>query len=137
MKPMRHLMVLCLAAAMALAVIGCGDDDDDNGAQEGSASTEAVAPPPESAFNDLEAALEAQGLVVSQLPKASLSGAETGVDISGSQSGSARSFASEAKANDYADEVAKEGDKSEVVGTVAFQAPTQDDLDFIVDAYEN
>ena len=137
MKPMRHLMVLCLAAAVALAVIGCGDDDDDNGAQGGSATAEAVAPPPGSAFNDLEAALEAQGLVVTQLPKASLDGAETGVDISGSQSGSARSFASEAKANDYADEVAKEGDKSKVVGTAAFQAPTQDDLDFIVDAYED
>ncbi len=136
MKPTRHLMVLCLAAAVAFCVIGCGDDDD-NGAEEGSATAEAVAPPPGSAFNDLEAALEAQGLTVTQLPKASLDGAETGIDISGSQTGSGRSFASAAKANDYADKVAKEGDKAKVVGTVTFQAPTQDDLDFIVDAYEN
>jgi hypothetical protein len=128
-------MALCLAATVALAVSGCGDDDDD-GAEEGSPTSEAVAPSPERAFNDLEAALEAQGLVVAQLPKASLDGAETGVDISGSQTGSARSFASEAEANDHAGEVRKQGDKAEVVGTVSFQAPTQDDLDFIVDAYE-
>ena len=136
MKPTRHLMVLCLAAAVALCVIGCGDDDD-NGGEEDSATVEAVAPPPESAFNDLEAALEAQGLTVTQLPKASLDGAETGVDISGSQTGSGRSFANSAKATGYADEVAADGDKTKVVGTVVFQAPTQDDLDFIVDVYEN
>ena len=74
-----------------------------------------MAPPPGSAFNDLEAALEAQGLTVTQLPKASLDGAETGVDISGSQTGSGRSFASEGKATGYADEVAGEGDKTKVV----------------------
>jgi hypothetical protein len=136
LKPTRHLMILCLAAAVALCVIGCGDDDD-SGADGGSATAEAVAPPPGSAFNDLEAALEAQGLTVTQIPKASLDGAETGVDISGSQTGSGRSFASAAKATDYADGAAKGGDKTKVVGTVTFQAPTQDDLDFIVDAYEN
>lgn len=132
MKSKRRVMALCLAATAALAVSGCGDDDDDGG----SPTTEAVAPSPDRAFNDLEAALEAQGLAVAQLPKASLDGAETGVDISGSETGSARSFASEAEANEYADEVRKQGDKAEVVGTASFQAPTQDDLDFIVDAYE-
>jgi hypothetical protein len=130
------LTILGLAAALAVALIGCGGDDDGTGA-EGSAGTgEAVAPPPGRAFGDLATALEAQGLVVTDLPKASLNGAEAGVDISGSRRGSARSFATEGEANDYADEVAKNGDKTTIVGTVVFQASTQDDADFFADAYE-
>ena len=137
MKQARHLTILGLVAALALAVIGCGDDDEEMGA-EGSAGTgEAVAPPPGRTFRDLATALEAQGLVVTGLPKASLNGAEVGVDISGSKRGTARSFATGALANDYADEVAKNGEKTTVVGTVVFQAPTKDDADFFADAYEN
>ena len=44
--------------------------------------------------------------------------------------------ATEAEAKKYADEVAKEGDKTTIVGTVVLQAPTQDNADFFADAYE-
>ena len=71
-----------------------------------------------------------------QLPKTSLNGAEVGVDISGDKSGAARSFPTGTEAQQYADEVAKDGDKTVVVGTVVIQAPTQDDADFFADAYE-
>ena len=45
-----------------------------------------------------------------QLPAASLSGAETGVDISGDQAGTARLFSSSAKAEAYAKQAEKTGD---------------------------
>lgn len=137
MNQARHLTIVGLVAALALAAIGCGGDDDETGA-EGSAGTGgAVAPPPGRTFRDLATALEGQGLVVTGLPKASLNGAEAGVDISGSKRGRARSFATEGEANDYADELAKNGDRTTIVGTVVFQAPTKDDADFFADAYEN
>lgn len=56
--------------------------------------------------------------------------------ITGERQGSARSFATPAKAQDYADEVATSGDKTTVVGTVVFQAASQDDADFYADAHE-
>jgi hypothetical protein len=138
LKLARQLTILGFAAAVALAAIACGDDDDETTTrgEEGGANGGAVAPPPGRAFNDLATALEAQGLVVTELPKASLDGAEAGVDITGSKRGTARSFATEGEANDYADEVAKNGDKTTIVGTVVFQAASQDDADFFADAYE-
>ena len=127
------MILLAGIAITAMAPIACGDDDD---ASTTGAAGEAVAPPPARAFGDLSAALEAQGLDVEQIPRASLNGAEVGVDISGDRSGAARSFATQAEAQEYADEVAKDGDKTVIVGTVVFQAPTQDDADFFAEAYE-
>ena len=139
MKQAWHLTILCLVAALALAVTACGDDDDETttGADGSGATGGAVAPPPGRTFGDLATALEAQGLVVTGLPKTSLNGAEAGVEITGSRRGTARSFATEGEANDYADELAKNGDRTTIVGTVVFQAPTKDDADFFADAYEN
>ena len=118
----------------AMSLYACGDDDESTTASD--AGGEAVAPPPESAFSGLSAALEAEGLVVAPLPKGSLHGAEVGVKISGDKRGSGRSFASETEARDYADEVAKSSDKTTIVGTVVFQAATQEDADFFAGAYE-
>ena len=73
---------------------------------------------------------------VSRLGASSLDGAEVGVKVTGDKRGSARSFPTEAEAQEYADEVAKEGDKTTIVGTVVLQAPTQDNADFFADAYE-
>ena len=126
-KGKRYLLALGLVAVLALAAAGCGDDD---------SGGEAVAPPPSTAFDGLTTALEGQGLTVTKLPKASLEGAQAGVEISGDKSGSARSFASEAKASDYADAVAAKGDQTTIVGTVVLEAPTQKDADFFADAYE-
>lgn len=130
------MVVLGVIAITAMSLIACGDDDDESTTGAGGGAGEAVAPPPDRAFSGLSAALEAQGLVVARLPMASLNGAEVGVDISGDKSGAARSFATEAEAQEYADEVAKDGDKTTIVGTVVLQAPTQDDADFFADAYE-
>jgi hypothetical protein len=131
-----HVIVLGVIAITAMSLIACGDDDDESTTDTGGAGGEAVAPPPSRAFRDLSAALEAQGLDVQQVSKTSLNGAEAGVDISGDKSGAARSFATEAEARDYADEVAKDGDKTTIVGAVVFRAPTLDDADFFADAYE-
>lgn len=128
-----HVVVLAVIAITAMAPIACGDDDDESTT---GAAGEAVAPPPARAFRGLSAALEAQGLDVEQLPKTSLNGAEVGVEISGDKSGAARSFPTGTEAQQYADEVAKDGDKTVIVGTVVIQAPTQDDADFFADAYE-
>jgi hypothetical protein len=130
--------ILVLLALIALTVVACGDDDDEStngGATSGTA--EAVAPPPDSAFDNLTTALEPEGFVVTRLRGNSLDGAEAGVSISGERSGSARSFATSAEAQDYADKVAMDGDKTTFVGTVVFQAGTQDDADFFADAYED
>jgi hypothetical protein len=134
----RHVAIFALVAAMAAPVAACGDDDDDGstGASPGDTTGEAVAPPPDLAFSGVTTALEAQGLAVTQLPNASLDGAQVGIEISGDRSGTARSFPSEAKADAYADEAAKEGDQTTTVGTVVFQAATQDDADFFAAAYE-
>jgi hypothetical protein len=118
-----------------VSAVACGDDDDESTTDATTASGGAVAPPVDRTFGGLETALEAGGLVVTGLPRASLNGAEVGVEITGSKRGTARSFATEAAANDYADEVAKTGDKTTIVGTVVFQASTQDDADFFADAY--
>jgi hypothetical protein len=132
----RRVAVLGVIAVVGMGFVACGDDDDEGTPASTSGGGEAVAPPPESAFRNFSAALEPQGLVVTQLPKGSLEGAEVGVSISGDRSGAGRSFPTGAEAQKYADEVAAGGDKSQVVGTVVFQAPSQEDLDFFVDAYE-
>jgi hypothetical protein len=130
----RHLTILGVVAVMAASTVACGDDDESTTAATSDPGG-AVAAPPGRAFGDLATALEAQGLVVTDLPRASLDGAEAGVDITGSKSGAARSFATEAEAKDYAGEVRKDGDKTTIVGTVVFQASSQDDADFFAAAY--
>jgi hypothetical protein len=130
------VVVLAVIAITAVSLIACGDDDDETTTGSGGGAGEAVAPPPSRAFGGLSAALEAQGLDLEQLPKTSLNGAEVGVSISGDKSGAARSFATQAEAKEYADEVAQDGDKTTTVGTVVFQAPTQADADFFAAAYE-
>ena len=138
MKRRRHLVILGVAAVTAMSPMACGGDDEtEMGSGGGDTSGAALPPPPDRAFRNLAAALEAQGLVVARLGPSSLDGAEVGVKITGDKSGTARSFATEAKAKEYADEVAKEGDKTTIVGTVVLQAPTQGDVDFFADAYEN
>ena len=129
------MVLFGLILALALSSSACGDDDGDASGTD--RSEVAVAPDPTDAFRDLRAALEAQGLVVTAVPKDSLHGAETGVSIAGSKSGTALLFSTEDKAKHYADEVAASGDdKTTVVGTAVFQAPTQDDANFFADAYE-
>ena len=129
------IFVLSLVAVLAMSVGACGDDDDE-AAAGADASADAGAPPPDRAFRNLETALEPQGIAVDPLQKASLNGAESGVGISGAKQGSGRLFATQAEAKNYAAEVAKEGDKTTVVGTVVFQADSQADADFFADAYE-
>ena len=120
-----------------MSSIACGDDEEaGTGSGADDSTGAAVAPPPDRAFRGLAAALEAQGLVVTRLAGASLDGAEAGVEISGDRRGSARSFATEGEAQKYADAVAKDGDKTMIVGTVVLQAPSQGDVDFFADAYE-
>jgi hypothetical protein len=134
-RPFKVIFVLGLVAVLALSVGACGDDDDE-AAAGADVSGDTGAPPPDRAFRNLKTALAAQGLEVDPLPKASLNGAESGVGITGDKQGSARLFATQAEARDYAAEVAKEGDKTTVVGTVVFQADSQGDADFFADAYE-
>lgn len=137
MKRACHLIILGLVALTAVSALACGDDEDETtGEAAGGSTGEAVAPPPHRAFSGLATALEAQGLPVVQVPNASLNGAEAGVNISGDQRGSARSFATEAAAREYADEVAKSGEKTTIVGMVVFQAATKDDADSFAEAYE-
>ena len=128
------IFVLSLVAVLAMSVGACGDDDDE--AATGADASGDTAAPPHRAFGNLETALEPQGLDVEPLPEASLNGAESGVAITGAKQGSGRLFATQAEAKNYAAEVAKEGDKTTVVGTVVFQADSQDDADFFADAYE-
>jgi hypothetical protein len=134
-RPLKVIFVLSLIAVLAMSVGACGGDDDE-AATGADAGGEAGTPPPDRAFRNLETALEPQGLAVDPLPKASLNGAESGVGITGNKQGSARLFATQAEARNYAAEVAKEGDKTTVVGTVVFQADSQGDADFFADAYE-
>jgi hypothetical protein len=134
-RPLKVIFVLSLVAVLAMSVGACGDDDDD-AAAGADASADAGAPPPDRAFRNLETALAPQGLEVDPLPKGSLNGAESGVGITGAKQGSARLFATQGEAKNYAAEVAKEGDKTTVVGTVVFQADSQSDADFFADAYE-
>ena len=132
-----RLIVLGLIAAIAICVSGCGGDDDSDAASGADTAGGADAPAPSNAFGGMSAGLEAQGFVVAQLPKESRHGAEDGVKITGSKSGTALLFSSEKQAQAYADDVASSGGgKTKVVGTVVFVAPTQEDADFFADAYE-
>jgi len=134
----RYVTIIGLAAVMAVSFSACGGDDDDSASGEGgsAATGEADAPAAAGAFNDLRQALEAQGLVVKELPKASLDGAEDGVDVSGDKSGSARLFSTEADAKAYAEKADGKGQKTVVVGTVVCESSSQADAQFIADAYE-
>ena len=134
-KSLKVIVVLGLFAVLAMSVGACGDGDDEPAAGA-DASGDPGAPAPDRAFRNFETALAAQGLEADPLPKASLNGAESGVGISGNKQGSARAFATQAEAKDYAAEVANQGDKTTIVGTVVFQADTQADADFFADAYE-
>jgi hypothetical protein len=130
------MAALGLIAVVAICLGACGDDDegDSSGADT---SGVAVAPAPDDAFRDFSGALEAQGLVVTRLPSDALHGAETGREITGGKSGAALLFSTEDKAKAYAAEAEKAGDdKTTVVATVVFKAPTQADADFFADAYE-
>ena len=133
-KLLKVIIVLGLFAVLALSVGACGDDDNEPAVADTSGDPGAL--PPDRAFRNFETAVAAQGLEADPLPKASLNGAESGVGITGAKQGSARAFATQAEAKDYAAEVADEGDKTTIVGTVVFQADTQDDADFFADAYE-
>ena len=137
MKRTRYLLLLALVLLTAISMSACGGDDDEStGGSSSDAGGEAVAPPPSRAFDNLAAALEAQGLVVAPLPKPSLQGAEVGVKITGDKPGDARSFPTETAARDYAGEVANSGEETTIVGTVVFQAETKENADFFADAYE-
>ena len=130
-----RLIVLGSIAALAIGAGGCGGDDDNDVASE--TDTVEAAPAPSKAFRGLSAALEAQGLVVVQLSKESLHGAEDGVKITGSKSGTGLLYSSEKQAQAYADDVANSGGgKTATVGTAVFVAPDQEDANFFADAYE-
>jgi hypothetical protein len=110
------MIALCLMAAATTCVAACGDDDDDSASSGDTAAAEA--PAPTRAF---------VGLSTAPRPGS----------ITGTRSGTAREFATQKEAQGYADEVAASGsDKTTTVGTVVFQASTQDDADFFADAYE-
>jgi hypothetical protein len=134
-RPRNSLVIIGLLAAFAAFGGACGGDDDDAAAGAGDAGQQ-FASGPERQFRNLATALGPQGMDAVALPKGSLNGAEAGVAISGAKQGSARLFATPAKASDYADEVATGGDKTTVVGRLVFQAANQDDADFYADAYE-
>ena len=70
----------------------------------------AAVPAADTAFDGLKTGLEGQGLTVANLPATSLNGAETGVDITGDKTGTARLFSSSAKAEAYAKQAEKTGD---------------------------
>jgi hypothetical protein len=131
------LVVVAAIAAMSLSAGACGGDDDSPSSTTTGEGGGAVAPSSANAFRNLRAALEAQGMTVASLPKDQLSGAESGVKITGGKSGTGLLFASQAKANDYSDFVSKSGSaKTTTVGTVVFTAKTQADADFFASAYE-
>jgi hypothetical protein len=131
----NSLIIIGLIAAIAVSGAACGGDDDDSTAGA-DASGQPAASTPEDPFRNLTTALAPEGMDVAALPKESLNGAEAGVAITGSRQGSAREFATPAMAHDYADEVAKGDDKTTIVGTIVFQAASQDDADFFADSYE-
>ena len=128
--PIRRLIAVSLMAVASMGVSACGDDDDESSAAGDSGAAEA----PTKAFGGLKTALEPQGYDVAQLSRESLHGAENGVKITGSKTGTGREFTTEEKAKAYAGGVT--GDETTTVGTVVFQAPTQEDADFFADAYE-
>ena len=130
MNTAARLIASILVAGSLLAA--CGDDDDATTSGDGGAAVPAA----DTAFNELKTALEAQGLAVANLPAASLNGAETGVDITGDKTGTARLFSSSAKAEAYAKQAEKAGDATTTVGTVVLQSASQEDAGFFADAYE-
>ena len=130
MSTAARLIASILAAGSLLAA--CGDDEATKTSGDGGAAVPAA----DTAFSELKTALEAQGLAVANLPAASLNGAETGVNITGDKTGTARLFSSSSKANAYAKQAEKSGASTTTVGTVVLQSASQEDTDFFAEAYE-
>jgi len=126
-----------ILAVAALGAAACGDDGTSDSGSGGSSGQGGAAPGPAGAFGPLTTALEGQGLAVSKLPPSELDGAETGIAISGQQSGSARLFATEQQADAYAGRAGRAGSATTTVGTVVFEAGEQQDADTFADAYED
>ncbi len=121
--------------ALAIGAAGCGGDDETSSAA-GSAGASA-GQPVDPQLADLAESLEGEGLDVAPLPTSSLDGAKAGVEISGSQSGTARIFSSKAEAQAYAEKVAKQSDqKTNVVVYAVFEGPTQQEADAFAHTYE-
>ena len=134
MPTRRGLVLVAAIATLSVATGACGGGDDSSSS---TTTGGAVAPSPSNAFRDFRAAMEAQGMTVASLPHDQLSGAESGVKITGSKSGTGLLFGSQAKANDYSKFVSKSGTaKTATVGTVVFTSDTQADADFFASAYE-
>jgi hypothetical protein len=133
-----RVVVAMLVAALSLSVWGCGGDDDSSSSPSTAGDGDAaVAPSPTDAFRDFRAAVEAQGMTVTALPPDQLHGAESGVKVTGSKSGTGLLFSSQSKAKSYADFVSASGTaKTSTVGTVVFTGDSQADADFFADAYE-
>jgi hypothetical protein len=137
MPTRRGLILVAAIATLSFATDACGGDDSSSSSTATGEGSGAVAPSPANAFRDFRAAMEAQGMTVASLPHDKLSGAESGVKITGSKSGTGLLFGSQAKANDYAKFVSKSGTaKTATVGTVVFTSDTQADADFFASAYE-
>ena len=130
MSTAARLIAVILAAGSLLAA--CGDDDATTSGDAGAAAVPAA----DTAFDGLKTGLEAQGLAVAKLPATSLDGAEAGVNITGDRTGTARLFSSSAKAEAYAKQDEKSGATTTTVGTVVLQSASQEDADFIAEAYE-
>jgi hypothetical protein len=131
------LIVVAVVAALSLSVGACGGDDDSAPSTSAGEGGGAVAPSPTNAFRDFRAAMEAQGMTVASLPEDQLQGAESGVKITGSKSGTGLLFGTQAKAKNYSKSVSKSGNpKTAMVGTVVFTSDTQADADFFASAYE-
>jgi hypothetical protein len=130
------LLVVAAVAALSLGACG-GDDDSSSSSTTTGGGGGAVAPSPTNAFRDFRAAVEAQGMTVTALPADELHGAESGVKVTGSKSGTGLLFSNQSKADAYSKFVTKSGAaKTTTVGTVAFTADTKADADFFADAYE-
>jgi hypothetical protein len=125
------LIVVAVIATLSLSAVACGDDD--SSSSETGDGVGAIAPDPATAFDNFRAAVEGQGMTVTSLPKDQLSGAESGVKITGDKSGTGLVFESQAKAKNYTDSATA---KTVTVGTVVFTADTQADADFFASAYE-
>jgi hypothetical protein len=137
MPARRGLIVVAVIATLSVATGACGGDDDSSSSSTTTGDGAAVAPSPTNAFRDFRAAVEAQGMTVTSLPKDQLSGAESGVKITGSKSGMGLLFGAQAEAKNYSKFVSKSGTaKTAMVGTVVFTADTQADADFFASAYE-
>ena len=137
MPTRRGLILVAAIATLSVTTGACGGDGSSSSSSTTGEGGGAVAPSRANAFNDFRAAVEAQGMTVASLPKDQLSGAESGVKITGSKSGTGLLFASQAKANDYSKFVSKSGTaKTATVGTVVFTSDTQTDADFFASAYE-